>query len=165
VKALVFFLMLVPFACSAAEIDYLKINLMQQRELILQKMDGIEGMSRYIKATEVDIHKKLSGLDAAPAWGYLVIAVRNDGKIKAWVDSDDQIAPPVQKTMIDVAEGTQSFHVKSGAVVFALGFGINGADIPPNVMPFPDEWKRISKCRNEACQDQSAEEIVLKSWK
>lgn len=66
--------------------------------------------------------------------------------------------------MIDVAEGTKGFHVSSGAVVMALGFGINGADIPLNVMPFPEEWKGISKCTTENCKDQNAEEIVLMSW-
>ena len=163
-KNLVVLLMLAPFTCGAAEIDYLQINLMQPRELILQKMGGIDGMSRYIKEVEQSVHSRLSKVDSAPAWGYIVIAVRNDGKVKAWIDTDDQITAPVRKVMIDVAEGTKSFHVSSGAVVMALGFGINGADIPLNVMPFPEEWKKISNCTTENCKDQSAEEIVLKSW-
>ncbi len=163
-RALTLLLMLVPVACGAAEIDYLQINLMQPRNLILQKVDGIEGMSKYVKEVELDIHKELSSIAAMPSWGYLVIAVREDGKIKAWLDTDDQIDSGIQNRMIEAAVTTPSFKVKTGAVIFALGFGINGADIPPNVMPFPEAWKSVSNCQGEDCKNENAEEIVLTSW-
>ena len=160
-KTLALILMLIPAACGAAEIDYLKINMMQPRALILQKMDGIAGMSNYVKAVETKIHSSLSKVDSMPVWGYLVIAVRQDGKIKSWIDSDEEISPVVQQIMQDAAKSTRAFHVKAGAVIFALGFGINGADIPPEIMPFPDEWKKVSQCQAEECKNQNAEEIVL----
>lgn len=163
-KTLVFLMMLFPMICNAAEVDYLMIKLMQPKEVITQKINGIDGMSAYIKKVEVDINKNLANVESLPSWGFLVIAVRDDGKIKAWIDSDDPVASPVQKAMIKVAEGTKGFDVKSGAVIFALGFGIGGIGLPPNVMPFPVEWKKIANCRNEDCEHANVEALALKSW-
>jgi hypothetical protein len=163
-KALIFIFMFFPVLCSAAEVDYLMIKLMQPKEVIKQKISGINGMSSYIKKVEVDINKRLAGVDALPSWGFLVIAVRDDGKVKAWLDSDAAISLPVKKAMVRVAEGTKSFAVKSGAVVFALGFSISGVELPPNTFPFPSEWKKVANCRNEDCDGQNIEALALKSW-
>ena len=66
--------------------------------------------------------------------------------------------------MKTVAEETKAFTVKNGAVVFTLGFGIDGAALPENKMPFPNEWKKVAQCDNEDCKDLDTEAIVLKSW-
>jgi hypothetical protein len=66
--------------------------------------------------------------------------------------------------MIEVAEGTKSFAVKPGAVVFALGFGIDGAGLPADKAPFPVEWKKISGCTNEDCMQVDTEAVVLKAF-
>lgn len=163
-RLLVMFLMLFPLASNAAEVDYLMINLMQPKELILEKTGNVDGLSRYIKQVEVDINKQLADVESQPAWGFLVIAVREDGKIKAWVDTDDQISEPVRNVMVNVAQGAKSFSVNSGAVVFALGFGVGGAGLPPNTMPFPEVWKKTANCHNEDCQETDAEALVLKTW-
>jgi hypothetical protein len=94
----------------------------------------------------------------------LVIAVRDDGKIKAWLDTDDAIPAAVASTMVSIAEGTKAFAVKKGAAVFALGFGVDGADLPIDKMPFPNEWKKVATCTNEDCKEKDAEDIVLKTW-
>ena len=93
-----------------------------------------------------------------------MIAVRDDGKIKAWLDTDDAVPPAIISAMMSVAENTRAFAVKNGAAVFALGFGVDGADLPVDKMPFPNEWKKVASCDNEDCKDKDAEAIVLKSW-
>lgn len=163
-RLLALVLMMFPLVCGAADVDYLMINLMQPKELILEKTGNVDGLSRYIKQVEVDINKRLADVEAQPAWGFLVIAVREDGRIKAWVDTDDEVSAPVQNVMLDVAQGVRSFPVKSGAVVFAIGFGVGGAGLPPNTMPFPEVWKKAANCSNEDCADQSAEALALKTW-
>lgn len=164
-KMLAALMMFFPLICDAAQVDYLMFKPMQPEKVILHKTDTIDGMARYIKEVEVDINKKLSGVASSAAWGFLVIAVRDDGKINVWVDTDDTIDPSVSKAMVDVAQGTKSFHVNSGVVVFALGFGIEGAGLPPNMMPFPVEWKKAVNCSNEDCMELDVEAVVLKSWK
>lgn len=164
-KLVTFLMMLFPLVCSAANAEYLKIYLMQPKELILQKMDGVDDMDRYVKEVEVNINKKLSEITpSATSWGFLVIAVRDDGKIKAWLDTDDAVPATVASTMVSIAEGTKAFAVKNGAAVFALGFGVDGADLPIDKMPFPNEWKKVATCTNEDCKEKDAEDIVLKTW-
>lgn len=163
-KIFVLLLMLFPLVCSAAQANYLMIKLMQPKEIIENKIDGIDGMSRYIKQIEIDINNKLSSIEATQSWGFLVIAVRNDGKIKAWIDTDVEISPAIKKIMIDVAENSKSFSVNNGAVVFAIGFDIGDVGLPPYIMPFPNDWKKVAKCTNEDCQDKDVESIVLRSW-
>jgi hypothetical protein len=122
-------------------------------------------MDRYVKEVEVNINQKLAEITPkATSWGFLVIAVRADGKIKAWLDTDDAVPPAVASAMVSVAENTKAFAVKTGAVVFSLGFGVDGADLPVNKIPFPNEWKKVANCDNEDCQEKDVEAIVLKSW-
>ncbi|NOS97774.1 MAG: hypothetical protein HOP25_04810 [Methylotenera sp.] len=150
---------------SAANAEYLKIYLMQDKKIILEKINGVDDLDRYVKEVEVNINKKLAEITpAATSWGFLVIAVRDDGKIKAWLDTDDAVPPAVASAMISVAESTKAFNVKTGAAIFALGFGVDGADLPIDKMPFPNEWKKVASCDNEDCKEKNAEEIVLKSW-
>ena len=92
------------------------------------------------------------------------MAVRDDGKIKAWIDSDAEVPADVAKTMLKVAQNTKPFPVKKGAVIFSLGFATDGADLPADKVPFPNDWKQVAKCSNEDCAEKDAEEIVLKSW-
>jgi hypothetical protein len=163
-KIFVSLMMLLPLAGNAANAEYLKVIFMQPRPAMMAKMDNIDGLDQYVKEVEVNINKKIAEMAPAPAWGFLVFAVREDGKIKAWVDTDDNVPPAVSSAMIEVAEGTKSFAVKKGAVVFALGFGIDGAALPVDKMPFPVEWKKISGCTNEDCMQIDTEAVALKAF-
>jgi hypothetical protein len=159
-RVFVFLMMLFPILSNAANAEYLKVYLMQPNPVIMAKMDGIDNMDRYVKEVEININKKLAATTATPAWGFLVIGVREDGKIKAWVDTDDTIPPAISSAMI---EGTKSFAVKTGAVVFALGFAIDGVALPEEKRPFPTDWKKIANCTNEDCMQVDTEAVVLKS--
>lgn len=163
-KFIAMLLMLFPLAASATDIEYLMIKMMQPKIATMKKVGNIEGMAKYIKQLEIDIREKLSTVESNPNWGFLVIAVRNDGKIKAWLDSDDEVPPALSKTMTSMAETRLGFPVKDGAVVFALGYAVNGAPLPSEKMPFPVEWKKTSGCNNEDCQAVDVEEVVLKTW-
>ena len=98
-KFLAMLALLLPLACNAANAEYLKIYLMQPKNTMLNKMDGVDEMDRYVKEVEVTINQKLAALTTKPTWGFLVMAVREDGKIKAWVDTDDEVAPEVANIM------------------------------------------------------------------
>jgi len=165
IKVFAFLTLLFPLISNAAQAEYLKIYMMQPKDAILQKLDGVDDMDRYVKEIEVNINKKLSEIKTnSNAWGFLVIAVRDDGRIKAWLDSDDAVSQEITNAMITVAESTKGFAVKTGAVVFALGFGVDGAALPVDKMPFPNDWKKLASCSNEDCQEKDAEAIVLKYW-
>lgn len=157
-------LLLTPLFSHASNAAYLKIYMMQDKQIALSKMDGIDDMDRYMKEVEANINKKLAPLPAHPSWGFLVMAVREDGQIKAWLDTDDTVPTEVATIMTSVAQATKGFKVKQGAVIFSLGFATDGADLPVNKMPFPTEWKQIANCSNEDCKEVDAEKIVLKSW-
>jgi len=163
-KFIAMLLMLFPLVASATDIEYLMIKMMQPKIATMKKVGNIEGMAKYIKQLEIDIKDKLSSVESNANWGFLVIAVRNDGKIKAWLDSDDEVPATVVKIMTSLAESRPAFPVKDGAVIFALGYGVNGAPLPTEKMPFPVEWKKTSGCNNEDCQGVDVEEVVLKSW-
>ena len=163
-KYIAILLLLLPLTALASDIDYLMIKMMQPKVVTMKKLGDIEGMSKYIKQLEVDIKDKLSNVESNSNWGFLVIAVRSDGKIKAWLDSDDNVPAAVANSMTNLAENRPGFKVKEGAVVFSLGYAINGAPLPSDKMPFPIEWKKISHCTNEDCQDVDIEALTLNSW-
>ena len=164
-KAIFFAILLFPLTCAATEIEFLTIHLMQPRHVVERKTDGIEGLSTYIKTVEKRIIKRLSDKKTSPTWGYLVMAVRDDGKINAWIDSDDQVPEPVERIMLDTARNTKAFTVKKGVLVFALGFATNGASTPVGLSPFPEAWKKAVNCKNDDCRGKDIEAVVMKAWK
>ncbi len=113
-KFAVFLALLAPLAGHASNAEYLKIYLMQPKEIILQKINGVDGLDRYIKEVETTINQKIAKSVLAQSWGFLVIAVRHDGKIKAWVDTDEEISPEIASAMIAVATHNKGFEVKEG---------------------------------------------------
>lgn len=159
-----FLLLLLPLISNAAQANYLMIKYMQPKEAMEERLDSVDGIAEYIKKVEVDINKKISEIPSTQTWGFLVVAVRNDGKIKAWMDSDAEVSPEISKSMIDVIQNTKAFPVNKGAIVFAIGFDIGDVGLPPYTMPFPNEWKKVAGCTNEDCDKKDIEEIVLKSW-
>jgi hypothetical protein len=163
-KFFAFLLLLLPIVSNAAQANYLMIKYMQPKEAFEERLDNVDGLAQYIKQIEVDINKKIAEASSMPTWGFLVIAVRGDGKIKAWMDTDAEVSPEIAKAMIDVAQKTKGFTVNKGAVVFSIGFDIGDVGLPPYTMPFPNEWKKVATCTNEDCQDKDIEAIVLKSW-
>lgn len=163
-KFLAAVLLLLPLASHAANAAYLRIFLMQPKEVMLQKLNGVDEMDQYVKEVERTINKEISALPEQQAWGFLVMAVREDGKVKAWVDTDDAVPATIATAMVNVAQKTKAFTVKNGAAVFSLGFALDGAELPVNKMPFPTEWKDVANCTNEDCAEKNIEEIVLKSW-
>jgi len=163
-KIFAFLLLLLPLVSNAAQANYLMIKYMQPKVMLEERLDSVDGLAQYIKQVEVDINKKISETSSTQTWGFLVIAVRADGKIKAWMDSDVEVSPEITKSMLDVAQNTQAFSVNKGAVVFAIGFDIGDVGLQPYTMPFPNEWKKVAACTNEDCDNKNIEEIVLKSW-
>lgn len=163
-KLIVAILLFIPLVSNAANAAYLRIFLMQPKEVMLEKLNGVDDMDRYVKEVERGINTKISSLPEQQAWGFLVMAVREDGKVKAWLDTDDAVPTDVANAMLNVAQNTKAFTVKNGAAIFSLGFALDGADLPVDKRPFPTEWKDIAKCTNEDCAEKNVEEIVLKSW-
>lgn len=159
-----FLLLLLPLISNAAQANYLMIKYMQPKAAMEERLDSVDGLAQYIKQVEVNINKKITKTGSMQTWGFLVIAVRHDGKIKAWVDSDAEVSPEITKSLLDVAQNTQAFAVNKGAVVFAIGFDIGGIGLPPYTMPFPNDWKKTAHCTNEDCQNQDIETLALKSW-
>lgn len=159
-----FLLLLLPVISNAAQANYLMIKYMQPKETLEERLNGVDDLAKYIKQVEVNINQNISETRSTQTWGFLVIAVRDDGKIKAWIDSDAEVSPEISKLMIDTAQNAQAFSVNKGAVVFAIGFDIGNIGLPPYSMPFPNEWKKVAACTNEDCDKKEVEEIILKTW-
>ena len=65
-------LLMVPLMSHAANAEYLKIFLMQDKNIMLQKIDGVDEMDRYVKEVERNINKEISSLPASQTWGFIV---------------------------------------------------------------------------------------------
>ena len=52
-KLLTLLMMLFPLACNAANAEYLKIYLMQPKNILLEKIGNVDDMDRYVKEVEV----------------------------------------------------------------------------------------------------------------
>ncbi|MCX7627532.1 MAG: hypothetical protein N2Z69_03865 [Methylophilaceae bacterium] len=163
-KKILWLLLFLPTLSQAAQVEFPLINLIHPTRRVEAKTGPVDDMRRYIREVKTEISAQLANVQANPGWGFLVIAVREDGRIKAWLDTDDVLPSVVTQTMVSVAQSTEGFRVKSGAVVFALGFGINGGNIPLFTQPFPVEWKKAAACENHDCLRVDVERLVLETW-
>jgi hypothetical protein len=99
----------------------------------------------------------------APSAGFLVLAVRADGRTNAWLDMVQPVPKEIETAVIKTARKIAPFPVKSGTLLVALDMTINGGFIPENVSPYPQEWlDYANNCK--ACGELDAETIVSKVW-
>ncbi len=158
-----FMLLVTPCFTWAADVEFHMIRFFDPPPVVKQRVNDTAALGAYLKKSQAVVRQKMKSYKLAPSAGFLVLAVRADGRTNAWLDMVEPVPHEVETAVIKAAKKVAPFAVKSGTVLVALDMTINGGLIPENVSPYPQEWLDYAdNCH--ACGELDAETIVSRIW-
>ncbi len=120
--------------------------LLLQPDFILSERVEVADLSTYIKSVTAAADTTLAGIDKpVPSAGFIVIAVRPDGRSKVWLDFSPALPPAIAARLRASLERVAPFRADGGIVVFALNSTLWGAEASSRPMPSPFEWNNAMK--------------------
>jgi len=140
--------LLAPLAAHAVEpLQQLDIVLLQPGAVIDQRVEGgSDAMADYLKRLGAAATEAMrDNPQQIPSAGFIVVAVRPQGKAHAWFDFKPALADKTVAALAHVVETVPPTPVKTGDVVFALRVSLWGAKPPEHYAPAPQEWKDAAK--------------------
>lgn len=156
-------LLLLSTSVIAAEVEFTMIRFFDPHPVVRQRVKDEVAMGDYLKKSQAAVRNKLESFKLPPSGGFLVLAIRADGRTNAWLDMVHPVSKDVQTAVVKTAKSIAPFGVKSGTLLVALDMSINGGVIPDNVSPYPQPWiDYATNCK--ACGELDAETIVNKIW-
>jgi len=136
-----------PPAGAVEPLEQLDVVLLQPGALIEKRVDGgADAMADYLKRLgEAATEAMRANPQQIPSAGFIVVAVRPEGRTHAWFDFKPALADKTVAALTHVVETVPPTPVKSGDLVFALRVSLWGAKPPATVAPAPQEWKDAAK--------------------
>jgi hypothetical protein len=123
------------------------VVLLEKGELIEQRVDGgSDAMAAYMKTLGQALTDVMRAHPAQlPSAGFIVVAVRPEGRTHAWFDFKPALADTTRAALAQAVESTPPMKVRSREIVFALRVSLWSEKPPKAYAPAPQEWKDASK--------------------
>lgn len=155
-------LLLPQLAMAADAVTNLGVVLLQHGDVIQQRVQSVDALAEYIQKVQDAAAAALQSESQRKATGgFLVVAVRPNGKSKAWLDLEPEAPGTTQDMLRKSIEEIQPLEVRSGVVVFAIKVSIWGGKVPPRFAPAPSEWKAQAQRAGKALE---VGELVELAW-
>lgn len=161
VAALLLFLISAP--SIAADAKFGAIVLMQPEQSWQLKRIDIKTFAAFIEAVKAAVTDGVRDDPAKSGDAYLILAVRDDGKVNAWLDLEQPMGNETATRILIAAKAQKAFPVLHGTVVFAIRVLLgeaSGASKPRQ--PFPPEWKAHAAGRS--AEENEVEKLVERVW-
>ena len=123
------------------------VVLLQKGDIIEQRVEGgSDAMAAYIKTLGEAVTEAMRAHPAQiPSAGFIVVAVRPEGKTRTWFDFKPALAEPTTVALANAVAKTPALPVKSREIVFALRVSVWSNQPPKAYAPAPQEWKDATK--------------------
>jgi len=137
-------------ACAAHAVEPLvqhDVVLLEKGDVIEQRVDGgSDAMATYIKQLGTAVTDAMRAHPAQiPSAGFIVVAVRPEGRTRTWFDFKPALAQPTTVALANAVDRTPPMTVKNREIVFALRVSVWSDKPPKAYAPAPQEWKDASK--------------------
>ena len=80
-----------------------------------------------------------------PTAGFLALAVRPGGRLKAWTDFKPALAADTETALLQAVDAVPPVSVTGGVVVVGLRVSVWGARPPERHAPAPDAWREAAR--------------------
>ncbi len=136
-----------PAAHAVEPLEQHDVVLLQPGTVIERRIDGgADAMAEYLRRLgEAATEAMRATPQQIPSAGFLVVAVRPDGRTHAWFDFKPALGEKATNALTQVVETVAPTPVKGGTIVFALRVSIWGAKAPAAYAPAPQEWRDAAK--------------------
>jgi hypothetical protein len=136
--------------------------LLLQPDSVLRERVEVADLSIYIKSVITAADTSLAGIDKpVSSAGFIVVAVRPDGRSKVWLDFSPTLPPAIAARLRSSLERVAPFRADGGIVVFALNSTLWGAEATSRPMPSPSEWNNATKSLDTPIE---IEELIERVW-
>lgn len=155
------FFLLPQVVMAADAVTNLGVVLLQHGDVIQQRVQSVDALAEYVRKVEVAAATALQlEFQRKPAGGFIVVAVRPDGKSKSWLDFEPEMPGATQAALRKSIEKVPPLEVKSGVVVFAIKVSVWGGKSPSRFAPAPSEWKAQAQRAGKTLEVSELVELV-----
>ncbi len=133
----------------------------QTEDELKQKKVNFEQVSIFSRNLQSAVAKTFNGSQIATANGYIVVAVRSDGKIASWLDMEPNLHEYYEYEIAEAIKKLQPFEVSEGIVVFAIKMAVETPVHTSKEVPEPKDWK---EARTKLEDPNNIEQLVLSLW-
>lgn len=164
-RVLTLCLLLLPLLLSsptkAAVTRFDSVYFFQSEAVLVQKKVDFKDVARFSRQMQSRVWNVLKKVDMKPTNGYLVVAVRSDGEIMAWLDMKPVLHEYYDYEIVESIRKMQPFNVDSGFVVFGIKMAVETAKHTQQVVPTPEAWKDAKK---KVSDPKDIEELMFAVW-
>ncbi|MBW8760260.1 MAG: hypothetical protein JF586_21945 [Burkholderiales bacterium] len=123
------------------------VVLLEKGDVIEQRVDGgSDAMAAYLKTLGQSLTDAMRTRPSQlPAAGFIVVAVRPEGRTRTWFDFKPALAEATTAALAQAVEATPPMKVRSGDIVFALRVSLWSDKPPKAYAPAPQEWKDATR--------------------
>lgn len=153
---------------NAAEPRFDSIYFFQSEKTLVEKQVNFEDLARFSRKMQSNVWNAIKKINMPNSNGFLIVAVRADGDISAWLDMEPPLHEYYDNQVVEAVKKVPPFAVAQGAVVFGIKMLIDTpkfmADRTKHTArskPSVKEWKAaISKLANP----DDIDELMLAVW-
>ena len=146
---------------QAAEPRFDEVYFFQSEKALLEKQVNFEDVARFSRKMQSNVWNALKKAKMPVSSGYLVVAVRADGAVAAWLDMEPALHEYYDNEVVQAAMKTAPFAIAEGSVVFGIKMAIDTPKHTRKTKPEPKEWK---DARKKLANPNDIEELVLAVW-
>ncbi len=138
------------------------IIMLQTKDVFLERVSGMEALEVYVKALVDAVDGAVvKQPKSAPSAGFLVVAVKPDGRSRIWLDVDPQLKDDIATSIRSAAQNVPPLPVKNGVVLFGIKISLWGGEPPKGMVPRPKEWEAEA---NKVDGSIELGELVVRVW-
>lgn len=153
---------------QAVEVRFDSVYFFQSEEQLREKQVDLEEVARFSRKMQAQVWKSLKKVKMPDSHGYLVIAVRADGQVAAWLDMQPPLHEYYEYEVLQAVRKVPAFAVADGSVVFGIKMTLDTPRImserfkhTARAKPEPAEWK---EARKKLANPEDVEELVMAVW-
>ncbi|MDO9191975.1 MAG: hypothetical protein Q7U12_03665 [Undibacterium sp.] len=161
-------LLMLASLAQAAEPRFDAVYFFQSEQTLQDKQVNIEDLARFSRKMQSNVWNALKKASMPNSSGFLVVAVRSDGEIAAWLDMEPALHEYYDNQVIEAVKKVPPFAVAQGTVVFGIKMLIDTpkwltdrAKHTARSKPAPKEWK---KAQETLANPGDMDELMLAVW-
>jgi hypothetical protein len=118
------------------------ITMLQTEKVFFERVPGMGAFEVYVKQLVDAVDGAVAKVPkSTPAGGFLVVAVKPDGRSRVWLDVAPPLTHDAAMSITSAAQQVYPVTVKKGVVLFAVKISLWGGKPPQGMVPRPQEWE------------------------
>ena len=153
---------------NAAEPRFDSIYFYQAEKTLVEKQVNFEDLARFSRKMQSNVWNALKKANIPNSNGFLVIAVRADGEIHAWLDMQPALHEYYENQVIEAVKKVPPFVVANGTVVFGIKMLIDTpkfmTDRTKHTLRSKPDVKEWKAANSKMANPNDIDELMLAVW-